>query len=403
MKRKAIKAGFALSALALAVSPAMAAEIRFDGFASFVAGQVLDDDEADTSGIMRGFDDRLEFQNNSLFALQVRADLQDKLSATAQITAKGQDDYDAKFNWAYLTYEINNELSAKVGRQRIPYFMYSDFLDVGYAYHWIAPPHHVYNLGGFDSADGLSLDYQTEIGDWLSRVSLMTGRANTSLVLSPSTNRVGSEVSELMLATWSMSYDWLTLRAVYSQAELTIDLDYDAQVYTPFFEATGITISDASKPDIEIDRDRAQFMGVGFSIDPGKFFVVGELTELDLQESTLQNPSTQWYVSAGYRFGDFTVYGTYEGVESDYNEDGYRNVVANDIEPLPVPDFVKAALADGVQEIFEGSLDEETAFSIGMRYNFHKSAAIKAEFTQADNKVADSKPQSIAIAIDLVY
>lgn len=42
MKTKAIKAGFAVSALALAVSPTMATDLRIDGFASFVAGQVLD-------------------------------------------------------------------------------------------------------------------------------------------------------------------------------------------------------------------------------------------------------------------------------------------------------------------------------------------------------------------------
>jgi len=190
---------------------------------------------------------------------------------------------------------------------------------------------------------------------------------------------------------------------VYSQAELTIGLDYDALVYTPFTDATGITISDASRTNIEVDNDRVSFAGVGFAIDPGSFFLIGELTELDVEDSILQNPSTQWYLSAGYRFGDFTVYGTYEGVEADYNEKGVRNIVANDITPLPIPDFVKDQLAAGVTEIFKGNLDEETAYSIGLRYNFHKSASAKIEFTEADSKVVDSKPQSIAIAIDLVY
>ena len=45
MKRIAIKAGFAVSALALAVSPAMAAEIRIDGFANFAAGQMISDND----------------------------------------------------------------------------------------------------------------------------------------------------------------------------------------------------------------------------------------------------------------------------------------------------------------------------------------------------------------------
>lgn len=367
---------------------------------------------------MRGFDNKLDFQQNSLFALQMRADLQDKLSATAQITAKGQDDYEAKFNWAYLSYEINNELTAKAGRQRIPYFMYSDFLDVGYAYHWIAPPYHVYNLAGFDSADGLSLEHQTDIGDWISRVTLLAGRANTSLRVPPDPEEVDTEVASLMLAAWSMNYDWLTLRIVYSQAELTVGLDYESQIYTLFRDATaidalgfgGVEISDASKTNFEVDNDRVRFAGVGFAIDPGSFFVIGELTELDIEDSILQNPSTQWYLSAGYRFGDYTVYGTYEGVESDYNEKGVRNVVANDIETLTTADipapFLEGAqqqFAAGVKEIFQGNLDEETAYSIGVRYNFHKSASAKIEFTEADSKVVDSNPQSIAIAIDLVY
>ena len=45
MKRIAIKAGFAVSALALAVSPVMAAEIRIDGFANFAAGQMISDND----------------------------------------------------------------------------------------------------------------------------------------------------------------------------------------------------------------------------------------------------------------------------------------------------------------------------------------------------------------------
>lgn len=296
--------------------------------------------------------------------------------------------------------------------------MYSDFLDVGYAYHWIAPPYHVYNLAGFDSADALSLEYQTDIGDWVSRVSLLTGRANTTLRVPPSTEDVSTEVADLMLAAWSMNYDWLTLRVVYSQAELTVGLDYEAQIYTLFRDATaidalgfgGVEISDASKTNFEVDNDRVRFAGVGFAIDPGSFFVIGELTELDIEDSILQNPSTQWYLSAGYRFGDYTVYGTYEGVESDYNEKGVRNVVANDIETLTTADipapFLEGAqqqFAAGVKEIFQGNLDEETAYSIGVRYNFHKSASAKIEFTEADSKVVDSNPQSIAIAIDLVY
>ena len=113
MKAKALKVVLAAS-LATAAGSALATDIRFDGFASFVAGQVLNKDELvkdSTTGStvpFRGFDENLDFQQNSLFALQARADLKDNLSATLQVVAKGKDDYNAKFNWAYLTYEINS-------------------------------------------------------------------------------------------------------------------------------------------------------------------------------------------------------------------------------------------------------------------------------------------------------
>lgn len=94
MKTRAIKAGFAVSALALAVSPAMAAEIRIDGFANFAAGQMISDND---EGSMYGYDDDVRFNQESSYGIQFRGDLQEKLSITAQIVGKGDvEEYDAK-------------------------------------------------------------------------------------------------------------------------------------------------------------------------------------------------------------------------------------------------------------------------------------------------------------------
>ena len=52
----------------------------------------------------------------------------------------------------------NAEWSAKAGRQRLPRFRYSDFLEVGHAYPWLRPPHAVYTAT-FSNDDGLSAAY----------------------------------------------------------------------------------------------------------------------------------------------------------------------------------------------------------------------------------------------------
>ena len=408
MKAKALKVVLAAS-LATAAGSALATDIRFDGFASFVAGQVLNKDELvkdSTTGStvpFRGFDENLDFQQNSLFALQARADLKDNLSATLQVVAKGKDDYNAKFNWAYLTYDINSEWTAKIGRQRIPYFMYSDFLDVGYAYPWIAPPTYVYDLGGFDSNDGISLEYQTDLGNWTSRLSLMWGRAKTQLTANGTTSE--ANVKNQGLIAWSMNYDWLTLRATYAQTFLTFDTSSTVDlIYQQFQSATGVTLSPASRTNFLVDNDKATFKGVGISIDPGQYFLASELTQLDIPNSILQNPATQWYVSGGYRMDKFTFYATYEHVTSDYNKRGVANVVANDIAPLGLPAVQEAALTDAVRQIFDNTnLPKAKSYTVGLRYNFHPSACAKLEFMQEDNKQTDKKPQAIALAIQLVY
>ena len=109
MKVKHIGAGLLGCTLAMTSSYTLASDLRIDGFASFIAGQVLDKDEIGPDGNYLGFDDRADFQTNSIYGIQFRADLGKGLTATGQVVGQGSDDFDAKITWAYLTYEFNPE------------------------------------------------------------------------------------------------------------------------------------------------------------------------------------------------------------------------------------------------------------------------------------------------------
>lgn len=137
MKNCTIQVSLLASAIGLIATPALATDIRIDGFANIVAGQMISDTD---DGSLYGYDEDLSFSPESNYGIQFRGDLQEGLSVTAQIVGRGSEEFDATVTWAYLTYEINDELSLKAGRSRVPYFIYSDFLDIGYAYHWIRPP-----------------------------------------------------------------------------------------------------------------------------------------------------------------------------------------------------------------------------------------------------------------------
>ena len=128
------KSLLALSLSALLAAPAYA-DLTINGFASIKAGMTLDSDDT-----LYGYDDSLDFKNESLFAVQLMSDLGDKLSVTAQLMGRGADDFDVDFEWAFISYQLTDEVRINAGRLRTPFYKYSDYRDVGYAYDWLRVP-----------------------------------------------------------------------------------------------------------------------------------------------------------------------------------------------------------------------------------------------------------------------
>ena len=140
----------ALAIGSILLSSSAYAEVNISGFASVVGGQVLDGTGVDEFGLgptfladyplVGKYEEELTFNPDTLFGLQFSADLMDGLRATAQVVSRGADGYSASFEWAYLSYELNDNWTIQAGKKRLPLYYYSDFFDVGYSYVWIRPP-----------------------------------------------------------------------------------------------------------------------------------------------------------------------------------------------------------------------------------------------------------------------
>ena len=321
-----------------------AADIRIDGFVSVIGGALLDDDEDADNGELLGYSEEdFTFKTDSLYALQVRGDMEDGLSATAQVVAKGSDDFKAEFEWAFISYEINDEWRISAGKTRAPLYLYSDFLDVGYAYHWISPPWSVYDLP-FNTLEGVNVEYLTDIGDWTSRLTLVAGATDDPLTIGggPSTLRLRNAVG----AAWSMNYDWLTLRGILltaktsldndSVTELSTSLDTFNELFTAGEDEVIASLTAAGAPDgtfealvgrvasVDLSRyadevlwqdDRGDYAGLALSIDLEQFIFVAEYTRVKVEEAFLAD-LTSYYISAGWRFGNWVTHLTY-GVNED--------------------------------------------------------------------------------------
>ncbi|MBB1450967.1 porin [Pseudoalteromonas sp. SG43-1] len=374
------KLSVAVAVCAVLASSYASAEVRINGFASIVGGKSLDSDQT-----LYGYDDDISFKNESKFALQLSADLQEKLTATAQIIARGEDDFDATFEWAYVTYEYSDELQFSAGKMRVPFYKYSDFLDVGYAYRWVRPPRSVYGIP-FSTYEGLSVVYNNQLGDWDSTLQGFYGAFDGDINVFG--DSLPAELNNLGGINWSLSYDWFSARAAYIVADTSISSNDSGLIgLVEVLNTNGLT---STANDLITDEDETTFVGIGFSIDYDNFLFDAEYTQFEVEGSILAEQS-QYYASAGYRIDDVIVHFTYEK-----NDDKHDSSRFNTLESIPL-------LNTTVNFALESMRAESNVYTIGARYDFHPSAAFKIDFSRFDDDITDTETDIVAVGVDLVF
>ncbi|WP_144394436.1 porin [Pleionea sediminis] len=360
------------------------AEIRFNGFANVVVGSTFDDEENTYS-----YDDKLDFANESLFALQATGDMSDGFSATAQIVARGADSFDAEFSWAYLSYDFSDNSNIKFGRLRIPFYSYSDFVEVGYAYHWVRTPQTVYNVG-FDNVDGVSYTYSGYLGDFDSSVQFLVGRFKGTTT--PGGIESQTDLKDVMSAVWNLTYNEWTFRLAYSQCgECFVDVPF--QDLLGGFDLIGSLQAageNEAASNLSIDGDLGFFADFGTKYDAGDWFVEAEYAMLEIEDS-FQPDLNVWYISGGFRTGEFLWHYTYEENEADEKPELYANIAD------PALQAAAAGLVDAQRNY-------NSRHTFGMRYDFHPSAAFKLDYHMIDDETnPDNDRGLISAAIVTVF
>lgn len=359
-----------LAALLCAALPssAHAADLQFNGFANIVAGKTSSDEQ------LWGFDDDVNFKQDSLFALQASTYLGDGLSATAQIISRGESDWDTEFEWAYLAYDVNEQTRVIAGRQRAPLFMFSDYLDVSYAYPWITPPDGVYNLE-VSKFDGLSVNYNFHAFEFDATAQLFVGSNSDEIDVSGVS--VVSEFEQMRGATLTLNRDWLTLRAAYLATDLTVPIDIFDQLGQAWLNVPGYQ---QVGQELVINEDKAEFAELGLQIDYGNWLMIAEYTHIEYEGMPLDTEKSM-YVTAGYRFDDVLVHVTLGRDKNDVDPIGSQLPLGQS----PQLDQLTLATRQGL-----AFRDEDSSYmTLGTRWDFHASAALKFELSRHDNDLTE--------------
>lgn len=372
----------------------VSSETRINGFASIVAG--LDTD--DKNFVNTPYTDEMNFKPESKFALQISTDLSDDLTAVAQIMARGANDFDAEFEWAYLSYDINENYTIRAGKLRIPFYKYSDYLDVGYAYPWIRPPRAMYSLT-FSTYEGLSLISNFSLSDWDISSNLMYG--NVEGTFFETTLPTDGTLTDSMGINVQLSKEWFSMYFAYLGTKVDIprsDFESISQIVD--------LVSPGDGTSIKLDNDYADFLGIGFTIDYENWLFNSEWSNVAIEDNITLD-SVQWYASLAYRFDKIMPYITYQTTETKREKASIsNNRIPAQIHPAQPP------LNMFLQGILDSQIFEYKAYTVGVRYDFHPSAALKLEYNSYfdiidnDSLGSTSDPETsgnISVAIDLVF
>lgn len=371
-------------ALALAVAGVMlapltqAADVNISGFLSVGGGLVDDKDSVSYDGYS---EDDLTFDRN-LLGLQVSGRVNEKVTATAQLIARSENDYEVVAEWAYLTWQATDNGKVRAGRLRTPLYMYSDSLDVGYSYAWISAPNEVYYLP-FNNVDGVDYYLTSALGSFDTSFQAYFGSFESDFNFDDGTEGYATLRNQMGVAA-TLGRDWWTLRAAMHQVDLSVDIN-NPQL-AGLVSQVGASPFASLVPKILIDEDKATFTEFGINIDTGVFVAAAEHVQFDVKDSLLAK-NVRDYVMVGVRQGDFLVHVTASRAEDEIADLSSSIPVSPQTQPLINGLNAAAAARDVDREVL----------SLGMRWDVASGTALKLQLDDVDDAAGEQKVLSVAL------
>ena len=393
---------------------------RINGF--FSGGVAVNDgDPAELS--IYGIEDNYSTDAVSRLGIQMSFEVTDDMSLTGQLVSRGVNNYDIEAEWAYLSWDVTNKFTVRIGRQRIPYYLLSEYLEVGYAYPWVRPPIELYNIP-ISSTDGLSVLYDFSLGAVNFSTQAYAGAG------SGFADQLEGEFT--LNQAWGIAqfFEWndFTFRVGYNTSNLdvgNIQADGVGQSLIDGTEAIATLINGnpALTPTIvaslgpapmleplNLENVSTEYISAAFSYDNGSLLVMGEIANLKVRDLA-QPVGDGGYLTIGYRFGDWMPHATYAKFYTDARSDQEVDQLLEQIAygartasltsglaglgAIPPLGEIQTATLEAALSSTEGLpalynrvanlRQQQTSYTLGLTYNINPRVKAKLETTHYEN------------------
>lgn len=363
------------------------------------------------------------FTEDTLGALQFVASVNDALSFTAQFVSEGRNDYYVDTDWLFVDWRINDHWDFKVGRVRIPLYMHSQYLKVGYAYPWSRPPLEVYSVN-INEFNGILLRNVNFVGYWESDMTL--GLGNTANLDRRTDTFFKAEKGVAL--EWIVSNDYVKLRAGFLRSDLTADppdeiaglrqlLENPCAAFGAALAPQLITIThpgglapgqcqitainsplplpvnlsvvtpdNATARILTLKNIKTEFYSLGYEVEWNHFISIGEWVRTNTHDPFLPD-SQAWYVLLGFVWENFMpniTYSTYRSM--DDSERILSNTISSTyvnpfsyfgpLLPIPTPE----TLQDSLNQLLTINNVAQSTIDAGIRYDIAHSTALKFDY-----------------------
>lgn len=349
----------------------------FKGFGTFaVTGTDTDaiGFRRDTSTI-HGATKSLSIPTDSRLGLQIDANFNEALSATAQWTLRDRTGqfFEQNLDLAFLRWNIRPDLYIRFGRVSTDVFMLSDHRNVGYAYPWMRPPHEFYGQIPIYHYDGIDITKKLELDGGYLTLKLFGGYTFNQLSSFVEKNVFDQGGTVFSSSAVYERGDWKG-RLSYSQYDITNDSSnlnlLKETLLNPVFNLIWPDIK-TIVPRIKTIGTTARFSEIGIAYDDGIWLGQAEATYIDTDSSFFPTVGSG-YFSLGRRFSSFTFYTLL----------GISKTLTNKINiPNPlIPDPRLLSLQQTLNKTFNNNIDEKS-ISLGLRWDFYTNMALKAQWS----------------------
>lgn len=340
---------------------------------------------------------------DSVLGLQLNYRLTEQTEAVAQVVSRYR--YDESFrpevHWAFLKHDLYPDLSLRVGRVGIEFYMLADSRLVTYSYLPVRLPPDYFSTLPVYYMDGGDAMLTVPVAQGLATFKVYYGLAGEKIPIGGwNWDFSGSNIFGTRVDYRQNAWQW---RLSYSQ--LRFQNDFPVNTVRGALRSTGLPGAVAAADAFVVGGKRAHFYSAGATYDKGPLQAQLMFSRTTHESAIFEN-SVAAYGLLAYRFSSATPYVGFSRARS-----GRKNVTTG--LPGTLPSF--AVLNEHVAGIMRQSHVDQHTFFAGLRWDIRPDVAVKIQwdalrgkpestaFVQSETPAWNGRTNVLSLSLDFVF